>query len=310
MKIRPTLTAFLLSVALFLTACQPPAAAPPPTGSPTVLATLTFLADIAQNVAGDRLKVDALIPTGMDPHSFEPTPSDVVRIANSQILITNGAGFETWLARTLQNAGGERLVITASKGLAFRQPSPSEQSLLGDHPDGDPHFWLDPLNTVTYVENIRAGLIQADPAGKDIYTRNAAAYILKLKDLDTWVAAQIQTIPTANRLMVTNHESFGYYADRYGLRVVGAILPSASTDVSPSAQQLASLIQAIKTSGARAIFLETGSNPQLARQVAAETGIQVIDQLYDHSTTPPNGPAPTYLDMIKYDTQTIVSALR
>jgi ABC-type Zn uptake system ZnuABC Zn-binding protein ZnuA len=308
MKRSLSLTILILLSGL-ITACQPAATAAT-AGRPSVLATLTFLADIAQNVAGDRLKVEALIPTGMDPHSFEPTPSDVVRISKSQVLITNGAGFETWLAKTLQNAGGKRLVIEAAQSLAFRQPAPAEQALLGDHPEGDPHFWLNPINTIVYVENIRAGLIQVDPAGQEIYTRNAAAYIAQLKGLDSWVTALVNTIPPEKRLLVTNHESFGYYADRYGFRIVGAILPSASTDVSPSAQQLARLVQAIKATGAHAIFLETGSNPQLARQVAAETGIQVIDQLYDHSTTPPGGPAPTYIDMIKYDTQTIVDALR
>ena len=239
-----------------------------------VLAVETFLADIAQNVAGDRLKVEALMPLGADPHSFEPTPQDVARVARVDVLIVNGAGFEEFLTPLLQNAGGKRLVIEASAGLAPRIPGAGEGTSSGDDHEGDPHFWLNPINAIRYVENIRDGLSQADPAGKDIYARNAQAYIAQLNDLDAWIAAQVAQIPVEQRLLVTNHESFGYFADRYGFRVVGAIIPSVSTSASPSAQQMAALIDQIKASGAPAIFLETGSNPQLAQQIAGETGVQ------------------------------------
>jgi ABC-type Zn uptake system ZnuABC Zn-binding protein ZnuA len=306
-------TAFLIAITfwgcipVFSTACQSKQAND---HTLRVLVVETFLADITQNVAGDRLKVDALMPLGADPHSFEPTPKDVARVAKSDVLIVNGAGFEEFLTPLLQNAGGKRLVIEASAGLFSRIPGAGEGASKGDNHEGDPHFWLNPINTIHYVENIRDGLSQADPAGKDIYARNAQAYIAQLNDLDAWIAAQVAQIPVEKRLLVTNHESLGYFADRYGFRVVGAIIPSVSTSASPSAKQLAALIDQIKSSGAPAIFLETGSNPQLAQQIAGETGVRVVTDLYTHSVSAAEGPAPTYIELMRYNASQIVEALR
>jgi ABC-type Zn uptake system ZnuABC Zn-binding protein ZnuA len=292
-----------------LTACHPKSGTD---HALRVLAVESFLADIAQNVAGDRLKVDTLMPLGADPHSFEPTPQDVARVADSDVLIVNGAGFEEYLSQLLQNAGGNRLVIEASAGLAQRVAGAGETTTGGDAhaQEIDPHFWLNPIDVIRYVENIRDGLSQVDPAGKESYTRNAAAYITQLHDLDAWITAQVAQISPDQRLLVTNHESLGYFADQYGFRVVGAIIPSVSTTASPSAQQLAALIDQIKASGAPAIFLETGTNPQLAQQIASETGIKVVNDLYTHSLSAPGGPAPTYLDMMRYNIQQIVDALK
>ncbi len=273
-----------------------------------VIATETFLADIAQNVAGDRVKIAALMPIGVDPHTFEPTPADVARVADSGVIIVNGAGMEEFLTKLLQNAGGQRAVIEAAAGLTSRQLHEGE---IAD-PDhgGDPHFFLDPNNVVKYVENIRDGLSTADPEGAAVYTANAAAYIVKLKDLDRWIADRVKEVPEANRLLVTNHDNFGYFADRYGFKIIGTVLPSVSTGSEPSAQQLAELIDHIKAAGAKAIFLERGSNPQLAEQVAKETGSQVVTDLYGDSLGEANGPASTYVDMLKFDTQAIVDALK
>ena len=305
-----------LLVFLVLSACAPASSAglsqSTPDGLPKVLAVENFLADIAQNVAGDRIKVDSLIPIGVDPHAFEPVPQDVARIADSNLLIDNGAGLEeSWLQKTLANAGGNRLVVEASSGLASRSPRSGELVTPGAQGATiDPHFWLDPTQVITYTQNIRDGLIQADPAGKDVYTRNAEAYITQLKALDQWVADQISQIPAGRRLLVTNHESLGYYADRYGFSIVGAIIPSVSPEASSSAQQIAHLIDQIKATQAPAIFLEAGSNPQLADQIALETGVKVVTDLYTHFLTGPSGSAPTYIEMIKYNTRTIVAALK
>ena len=300
----------LLSLlSLFLAACHQAAA--PATASPRVLVVESFLADIAQHVAGDRLQVETLMPLGIDPHTFQPTPQDLARIADSQVLIVNGAGFEEWLEETIANAGGERLVIEASAGLTSRQGHEHEakESAEEHHQSGDPHFWLDPVAVVTYVENIRHGLAAADPAGQAVYTQNAAAYIAQLNELDTWIQEQVSAIPAEKRLIVTNHESFGYFADRYGFQIIGAIIPSVSTGAAPSAQELAGLVDQIRATGASAIFLETGANPKLAEQLAQETGVKVISELYTHSVTAPDGVAPTYIDMMKHNVETIVEAL-
>jgi ABC-type Zn uptake system ZnuABC Zn-binding protein ZnuA len=325
-------------------AAPPPLLPPESTPAPKVLAVETFLADIAQNVAGDRLQVGALMPIGVDPHSFQPTPGDVVRAAESTVLIVHGAGVEEFLAELLENAGGERQVIEAAAGLTFRTPQEGEASdeahtpheataeagteaepehteeadheegdehAAGDHHhEGDPHFWLDPNLVITYVENIRAGLSEADPDNATGYARNAEAYIGQLKRLDGWIAEQVQQIPPERRLLVTNHESFGYFADRYGFRVVGTIIPSVSTGAAPSAQELAQLIDHIKETGAPAIFLETGTNPQLAEQIAQDAGVKVVTELYSHSTTEAGGVAPTYIAMMEYNMRAIVDALK
>jgi len=294
-----------------LTACAPTSA--PAAGgkaAPKVLVTETFLADIVQNVAGDRLKVDALIPLGVDPHGFEPTPRDVKKVADSSTLIVNGAGFEEFLAKLLQNAGGQRTVIEAAAGLESRKPRADEVAADEHAGAGDPHFWLDPVSVIKYVENIRDGLSAVDPDGAQVYAANAQAYIAKLQELDKWAAAQMQQVPADRRVLVTNHESLGYLADRYGLRIVGAIVPSVSSGASPSAQQLAGLAGAVKRAGVKAIFLETGANPQLANQLARDAGIKAVTSLYTHSITDAKGPAPTYIDMMKYNVKAIVDALK
>lgn len=297
----------LLFVAIVMAACQ---STPAPTrvAAPTlnIVAAETFLADIAQNVAGERATIKSLMPIGVDPHSFEPTPQDVATVAESNVLIVNGAGFEGFLDELLQNAGGQRTVIEASAGLTPRQPAATENV---DEPL-DPHFWLDPNNVIKYVENIRDALQKIDPATAVYYGANADTYIEQLKALDRVIRDQVATIPESRRLIVTNHESFGYFADRYGFKVIGTIIPSVSTDAAPSAQQLAQLIDTIKATGASAVFLETGTNPQLAQQIASETGIKVVTDLYSHSISEPRGPAPTYVDMIQSNALAIVKALK
>lgn len=327
-KIFITLAVLLLATSFLLTGCQAGASQESPGAQSglKVVAVESFLADIAQNVAGERIKVETLMPAGLDPHAFEPTPRDVVRIAESDLLILNGAGFEAWAEETLANAGGERLVIEASAGLESRADRAGETALETnkkhaedataepaedhDNEDGDPHFWLNPLNVIQYVENIRDGLIEIDPAGRETYTANAAAYIEQLKALDAWIEQQVSTIPVERRLMVTNHESFGYFADRYGFTIIGTLIPSVSTSAAPSAQQLARLADTIRATGASAIFLETGANPQLAEQISQETRIKVVTDLYSHSLTTPGGPAPSYLEMMKHNLSVVVGALK
>ncbi len=275
-----------------------------------VLAVETFLADIAQNVAGERLTVEALIPEGMDPHAFEPTPQDVAKVAEADVVIINGAGLEAFLGSLLESAGGNPLVIEASAGLDPRgvhEDEGEEDDEGHHHHESDPHFWLDPHNVIRYVENIRVGLAQADPEGADTYAANAEAYIAQLRELDTWIVGQVQQIPPERRLLVTNHESLGYFADRYGFRIVGTVLPGVSTGAAPSAQQVADLVERIRATDAKAIFLETGANPQLAEQIADETGVKVVTGLYTHST---GSGASTYIEMMRHNVQAIVGALK
>jgi len=297
--------ALLLILLLALASCGRGPASPSGTSfdptqgkpAPVILASTTFLADIARNIAGDRLQVDSIFPVGVDPHSFQPAPQDVVKASEADLLIFIGAGYETFERILVENSGGRGIVIEASAGLRSRT-----EAL-------DPHFWLDPNHVMVFVENIRAGLTHLDPEGAAVYQSNAEAYVAELKKLDAWIVGQVSQIPSARRLLVTNHEALGYFADRYGFTIVGTVIESFSTDASPSAQQLAALIDQIKASGAPAIFLDASDNSTLAAQIADETGVTVVTNLHLESLT--NGaPAGTYIDMMKHNVTQIVNALK
>lgn len=272
----------------------------------SVLASTSFLADIAQNVAGDRVQVQTLLPIGADPHAYQAAPSDISKIAKSDVLILNGLEYEHFIEPLLENAGGDRLVIEATAGLT---PNQIESEETPGEMVGDPHMWLDVNRATHYVENIRDGLIKADPEGGEIYRANAAAYINQLIELDIWIWEQVQTIPAERRLLVTNHEAMGYFAEHYTFTVVGSILPSFSSEAGVSAQEIAAAIEAVRSSGAPAIFLGEVENTDLADQIASETGVKVVNTLYLESLTN-GGPAPTYIDMMKHNVTEIVSALK
>lgn len=303
-KIINSIFATLTLSALFLTGCG--SAPQSSDGALRVLASTSFLADIAQNVAGDRVQVDALLPIGMDPHAYQAAPADVAKIAESNLLILNGVEYEQFIEPLLENAGGERLIITASDGLT---PNQMEDEENAGQMTGDPHMWLDPNLVVTYVENIRDGLIEVDAEGAETYKANADAYIAQLKELDTWIVEQVNIIPAERRLLVTNHDVFGYFAERYGFEIVDTIIASLSSVAEASAQDLAAVIDEIKASGAPAIFLGEVENADLANQIAAETGVKVVDDLYLESLTA-GAPAGTYIDMMRHNVTRIVDGLK
>lgn len=314
--------AISILLALAFTGCAP--ASSSGTADPAAVASTTFLADIAQNVAGDRVRVESLLPAGADPHTYQPTPADAAKIERSDLLILNGVEYEHFIEPLLENAGGERIIVTASDGLAphsMEEHEEGEEHESGEHAEeegseeghgheaGDPHLWLDPNLVITYVENIREGLTHLDPDGAEEYKSNADAYAADLQALDAWIAEQVSQIPAEQKLLVTNHEALGYFAERYGFEVVGTVIESFSSDASPSAQQMASLIDQIKASGARAIFLDAGDNPTLAEQIAAETDAQVVTDLHLESLTD-GPPAGSYIEMMKYNVTLIVEALK
>jgi ABC-type Zn uptake system ZnuABC Zn-binding protein ZnuA len=268
--------------------------------TPVILTSTTILADITRNIAGDRVRVDSLLPIGSDPHSYQATPQDIAKISESKLIIVNGAKYEQFLTPLLENADGKTTLVEASSGI-----NPRTDAQHGV----DPHMWLDPNLVIYYVENIREALTHFDPDGAAVYKSNADAYIAKLKTLDEWIAEHVNQIPAEKRLLVTNHEAFGYFAERYGFKVVGTLIESFSSDASPSAQQLAALIDQIKSSDAPAIFLDASDNTALAQQIAGETGVKVITDLHLESLTN-RAPAPTYIDMMKYDVIQIVNALK
>ena len=282
---------------------DPPKSASSPKEALVVLASTTFLADIAQNVAGDRIQVESLLPFGADPHSYQPIPQDVTKVANSNLLITNGAEYEHFLENILENAGGERIIVEASAGLKAATEAHGENIEL------DPHFWVDPNNVIVYAENIRDGLSQVDPEGAEVYNSNAQAYIVQLQELDGWIREQVSVIPAERRLLVTNHDSMGYFAERYSFTIIGTVVPGFSSDAAPSAQQMAALIDQIKSSGAPAIFLDAAESTTLADQIASDAGVVVVTDLHFGSLTD-GPPAGIYIDMMKHNVTLIVEALK
>ncbi len=290
----------LIVAAIIIASCGTQPASDSGAADPVILTSTTILADITRSIAGDRFEVVSLLPVGSDPHSYQTTPQDLAHISESNLIVINGAGYEGFLQSLLENTGRQGTLIEASAGISPR----------GDAEHGpDPHMWLNPNLVLTYVENIRAALTQLDPAGEGIYRANADTYSAKLKQLDAWIVEQVAQIPIQKRLLVTNHEAFGYFAERYGFIVVGTVIESFSTDASPSAQQLASLIDQIQSSGAPAIFLDASDNTTLARQIADETGVNVVTDLHLESLTD-GPPASTYIDMMKHNVSTIVDALK
>jgi len=293
---------FILICIVWLAASCSPLASDARQPDSAVLASTTFLADITRNVAGNRTTVDSLLPAGTDPHSYQPTPQDIAKIERSKLLIVNGAKYERFLDALLKNVGGERTVVVAAADVGSEKDALNGQGV-------DPHLWLDPNLVVGYVENIRAALTAFDPGGAAVYQSNAKRYVAQLKELDGWIKTQVGQIPLNKRLLVTNHEAFGYFAKRYGFKVVGAVIPSFSGNAAPSAQQMANLIDEIRKLNAPAVFLDTADNDALAQQIAAETNVTVINDLHLESLTE-GAPAATYLDMLKYDVSKIVAALK
>ena len=300
-----------------------------------VVATSNIIGDMVQNVAGDLITLDVLMPIGSDPHAFQPTPQDAALIADADLVLANGLNFEEFLDELIANAGGEAVVIRVANGIETREFGEGDEEHAADehheedaehdehdeegdehdeegrhhHGGADPHAWMTPYNALVYVYNIETALSALDPAHAETYQANAKAYEAQLEALDQWVLAQIETIPPEKREMVTDHDAFGYYADRYGLKIVGAVIPSYSTAAEPSAQEMAKLQEAIAEYGAPAIFVGVSVNPNLAEQVAADTGTQLVP-LYTGSLGPAGSGAETYIDYIRYNTMAIVNALK
>ncbi len=322
---RAILGAILLMLISLLAACAPTAqgntSSSPVSAAPTarklqVVATTTLLADITRNVAGDAATVTSLLPVGSDPHSFEPSPRDSQRIANADVLIENGVGLETWLEPMIQNSGTRARRVIASEGLTPREDNTHAGEAKSEADQGehghelDPHMWADVQNVIAYVTRIRDGLAAADPANAALYQANAARYTAQLQDLDAFIVQQAATLPAEKRRLVTNHETFGYFADRYGFELVGTVLPSVSAEAQPSAQDMARLVDAMKEAGGAAVFTEATTNPALATQLARDAGVRVVGDLYTDSLGAPGSNGDTYIKMMRYDIEQIVKALK
>ncbi len=301
-RFRRPVTCLLLMLALV--SCAPMTSAT--NGKPKVVATTTQVAALTKVVGADKIDLRGILPANVDPHEYEPTTEDVKAFANAQVIFINGVGLETWLGKTIQNSGSKATLVDTSQGVAIRQGK-DENGKVED----DPHIWHSPVNAIIMLNHIRDGLIAVDAADAGTFNANAAGYERTLTELDASIKAQIASIPAANRKVVSNHDAFGYYFDRYGLSLIGSVIPSMDTNFQPSAKELAALVQAIKAQNVKAIFTESSINPQLAQQIGKEAGVQVVaGALYGDSLGPPGSGADTLDGMLRANTETIVKALR
>ncbi len=275
-----------------------------------VVATTNIVGDVVSQIGGDQIDLTILMGIGVDPHSYVPTPADTAVVYDAHVVFANGAGLEAGLEKMVESAGGDATQVVVSDGIDFRGSDAEHQGKMeAQHgrEDVDPHVWFDVRNVLHWVDRIEGTLSTLDPANSEAYRANARAYIGQLEELDGWVVKQVATIPEANRKLVTNHPSFGYLADRYGLEQVGAVYP-ISPSSEPSAQDIAALEDAILEHGVPAVFTESTVNPKLAQQVAADTGVKLVS-LYSGSLGGSGSGVETYLALIRYDVTAIVDAL-
>lgn len=293
----------------------------------TVVATTTHIADFARNVAGDRAAVISLLPANADAHDFEPTPRDVERVADADLILRHGMDLDVWATSLVSESGSSAPVVVVTDGVSVIEHDDDDHADDDDHDDehddhdddrdddhhhegDDPHVWLDVANAKVMVINVRDALVDFDPEGRATYEANAEQYIAELDDLDAWIREQVATIPDGQRKLVTSHDAFGYYVRAYGFEFVGAIIPSLDSQAQPSAQETARLIDLIREENVRAIFTEQAINPNLANSIAAETDAVVVDSLYGDSLGEAGSGADTYIGMMRVNTTTIVEALR
>jgi zinc/manganese transport system substrate-binding protein len=269
------------------------------------VASFSILGDMVSQVGGDRVDVVTLVGPDGDAHVYEPTPADAKNLSASQILFVNGLGFEGWMDRLEKSSGFKGKVVVASTGVKARTMVEEE----GGKPETitDPHAWQNLANGKLYVVNIRDGLIAADPDGKSVYEANAAKYLGEIMQEDDAVKAALAKLSKDRRKIITSHDAFGYFGTAYGLEVIAP--EGVSTESEASAQDVAKIIRQIKAENIPAVFMENITDHRLLDQIASETNAKIGGELYTDALSPPDGPAPTYLDMFRHNVGTLTAAL-
>jgi ABC-type Zn uptake system ZnuABC Zn-binding protein ZnuA len=276
-----------------------------------VVATTSIVGDVVGRIGGDAVVLTTLMGLGADPHTYVARPSDSAAVHDAHVLFSNGAGLEEGMSELILDSSGGAVhvslsdslpLLVAAHGGGAQQPGTGEAA-----GQPDPHVWFDVQNILAWTTTVLETLSALDPAHRSSYQANADAYTQELEDLDAWVLEQVAIVPQANRKLVTNHETLGYFARRYGFELVGAVYP-LSPSSEPSARDLAGLEEAIRQYGLSVLFTEGTVSPVLADQVARDTGVRLVP-LYTESLGPPGSGAESYIAMIRYDVQAIVAAL-
>lgn len=270
----------------------------------TINAVTSFgiLADVVKNVGGEHVKVTSIVPPNGDPHSYEPSPGDVKLIKSADVIFLSGMGLENWFQRLAKAAGTTTAPIAVSKGIETYSVTAGY-----GHFRADPHVWNDVDNVQVWVNNIEAALIEVRPDLTNEIQQAAHAYREKLTALDASIHAKLTSLPTDKRDILTNHDAVSYYTKAYGVRFLSP--QGVSTETEASAATIAKLIDQIKQLGVTRYFLENSNNTRLIKQIANATGAKPGGRLYPESLSEENGPAPTYIKLMQYNTQQIVTAL-
>jgi zinc/manganese transport system substrate-binding protein len=276
-------------------------------GRPKIVATFTIIGDLVQTVGGDAVTVTTLVGPDGDAHVFEPKPSDVAAVAGADLIVSNGLGMEPWLERLIEAAGYQGKLLVASTGVT-PLPFKEEANASGEMPD-DPHAFQDLSNGRLYVKNIGDALAKL-VAPQDMVPVHLRAYTLdqEMAALDQELKTKLGALPAANRRILTSHDAFHYFAKAYGLDIES--IQGVSTDTEPSAADLAAIARQAKAGQVKAIFLENMSNPQLAQTISSESGVPVGGELVADALTKPDGLAPHYLDMFRYNLKELLKVLQ
>lgn len=272
------------------------------------VATFSILKDLVAQIGGERVDVVALVQPDGDAHVYEPTPADARTLSSAAVIFTNGLGLEGWLDRLIASSGTRARIVVATSGI---KPKPSEE---GEHAQAkpaaenwDPHAWQNVANARIYAANIRDALVAIDPEGQAGYGERAAAYTARLDALDAEVKAAIAALPRDRRKVITSHDAFGYFAAAYGLDFIAP--QGVSTETEASARDVGRIISQIKREKIPAVFVENISNPRLIQRIAKETGARIGDKVYSDSLSGPDGPAGTYIAMMRHNITAFTKAL-
>ena len=274
-----------------------------------VVSTVAPITNIVQNVGGSRIELEGIIPPGVDSHTFEPAPSDAVKLAGADLIFVNGLALEgTTIELAQANLKPGAMIVELGDLTITREQWVFDFSFPEEQGDPNPHVWMNPLYAVRYAELVRDALIQRDAANADYYSQNVESFRTRIGLLDTAIMATAATIPEGNRKLLTYHDSFAYFAPRYGFTVIGAIQPGDFAE--PSPREVASLIDQIRETGVPAIFGSEVFPSPVLEQISRETGVRYYDALRDDDPPgEPGSPENTYVGMLKFDVQLMAEAL-